>query len=80
MTCVCVSLLLFVLTLQPTLKNRNVYNVVISDNHSSISQNLKVVRLMGETFNPFLLLKIQIEVDCHHGNTRIKLSSFTPLK
>ena len=45
-----------------------------------ISQNLKIVGLLGKKFVFFIPLGIQTGVDFHHTKTIIKLHSFIPLK
>ena len=53
---------------------------VNSNNYGIISQNLKIVGLLGEKVAFFIPLGIQIEIDFHHAKTRIKLYSFRALK
>ena len=53
---------------------------VTSDYQSLIFENLKVVGLLGEKLDFYILLGIQIEIDFHPTNTRIKLNSFRTLK
>ena len=53
------------------LKNRNFYTFVTSDFESFISQNLKVVDLLGKKFDFFISLGIQIEKDFHPTNIRM---------
>ena len=57
-------------------KNRNFYIFVAS----FILQNLKVVGLLWEKFHFFIPLGIQIEIDFHSTNTRLKLHSFMILQ
>ena len=44
-------------------KSKNVYIFITIDYQSFISQNLKVVGLLGETLDIFIRLVIQIEID-----------------
>ena len=62
------------------MKNRNFYIFVTSDYHSFIYQNLKFIGLLGEKLYYLISLRIQIEVDFHFANTRIKFHLFGTLK
>ena len=50
-----------------------------SDYQTFISQNLKVIGLLVETFDFFIPLGIHIEIDFHSTNTRIKVTGLGTL-
>ena len=51
------------------MKTKNIYIFVTRDHHSSISQNLKAVGLLGEKYDFFFPLEFQMETNFHDAGT-----------
>ena len=67
--------------MQPTNEMRIFFYIfIISDKQSFISVVLEILGPLGEKFNFFIPLGIQIEKDFNYINTRIKLQAFRALK